>query len=229
MTLSTSYAFGDIFGTRHSLNRSVRDAKFFYATFAGIVAAGRRHRPHPRRAPRAHHHRGPGAGRDPAAERHGLPAPAVQRQGRARPMGQPALAQRRVDVHRLGAVRLVPDPDDHHGVPPHRRARSAGRALGGAGGWSSWWRGRCTCELFAAAPLPTPSNARGAMTWRMPPLALIERPTWTRGRTDHDVPDVRLSLRGGGPVVRQGHPARLTTRGRLGPTPPPRDTFEPWT
>ncbi len=21
------------------------------------------------------------------------------------------------------------------------------------------------------------------MTWRMPPLALIERPTWTRGRT----------------------------------------------
>ena len=39
VTLSTSYAFGDIFGTRHSLNRRVRDAKFFYATFTGIVAA----------------------------------------------------------------------------------------------------------------------------------------------------------------------------------------------
>ena len=38
VTLSTSYAFGDIFGTRHSLNRRVRDAKFFYASFTGIVA-----------------------------------------------------------------------------------------------------------------------------------------------------------------------------------------------
>jgi Mn2+/Fe2+ NRAMP family transporter len=38
VTLSTSYAFGDIFGTRHSLNRRVRDAKSFYATFTGIVA-----------------------------------------------------------------------------------------------------------------------------------------------------------------------------------------------
>jgi len=38
VTLSTSYAFGDIFGLRHSLNRRVRDAKAFYALFAGIVA-----------------------------------------------------------------------------------------------------------------------------------------------------------------------------------------------
>ena len=37
VTLSTSYAFGDIFGARHSLHRRVRDAPFFYATFAGIV------------------------------------------------------------------------------------------------------------------------------------------------------------------------------------------------
>jgi hypothetical protein len=38
VTLSTSYAFGDLFGMRHSLNRRVRDAKFFYLSFAGIVA-----------------------------------------------------------------------------------------------------------------------------------------------------------------------------------------------
>jgi Mn2+/Fe2+ NRAMP family transporter len=38
VTLSTTYAFGDIFGVRHSLHRRVRDAKFFYASFAGIVA-----------------------------------------------------------------------------------------------------------------------------------------------------------------------------------------------
>ena len=38
MTLATSYAFGDIFGARHSLHRELREAKFFYAIFAGIVA-----------------------------------------------------------------------------------------------------------------------------------------------------------------------------------------------
>jgi len=38
VTLSTSYAFGDIFGLRHSLNRRIRDAKAFYAVFTGVVA-----------------------------------------------------------------------------------------------------------------------------------------------------------------------------------------------
>ncbi|HEV3093491.1 MAG TPA: Nramp family divalent metal transporter [Solirubrobacteraceae bacterium] len=37
VTLSTSYAFGDVFGARHSLNRGVRDAKLFYASFALMV------------------------------------------------------------------------------------------------------------------------------------------------------------------------------------------------
>jgi len=42
VTLSTSYAFGDVFGARHSLNRSVREAKFFYGVFTAMVvfAAG---------------------------------------------------------------------------------------------------------------------------------------------------------------------------------------------
>jgi NRAMP (natural resistance-associated macrophage protein)-like metal ion transporter len=42
VTLSTSYAFGDIFGTRHSLHRGWREAKLFYGMFGGIVvlAAG---------------------------------------------------------------------------------------------------------------------------------------------------------------------------------------------
>ena len=38
LTLSTSYAFGDVFGTKASLHRSWRDAKTFYAMFAGLVA-----------------------------------------------------------------------------------------------------------------------------------------------------------------------------------------------
>ncbi len=37
LTLSTSYAFGDIFGTKSSLHRSFSDAKGFYAMFSLIV------------------------------------------------------------------------------------------------------------------------------------------------------------------------------------------------
>jgi NRAMP (natural resistance-associated macrophage protein)-like metal ion transporter len=37
LTLSTSYAFGDIFGTKSSLHRSFREAKGFYALFALVV------------------------------------------------------------------------------------------------------------------------------------------------------------------------------------------------
>lgn len=37
VTLATSYAFGDMFGLRHSLHRGVRDAKLFYSMFTGMV------------------------------------------------------------------------------------------------------------------------------------------------------------------------------------------------
>jgi Mn2+/Fe2+ NRAMP family transporter len=42
VTLSTSYAFGDVFGAHHSLHRGWRDAKFFYGAFSAMVvlAAG---------------------------------------------------------------------------------------------------------------------------------------------------------------------------------------------
>jgi NRAMP (natural resistance-associated macrophage protein)-like metal ion transporter len=38
LTLSTSYAFGDVFGTKASLHRSFSDAKLFYGIFAALVA-----------------------------------------------------------------------------------------------------------------------------------------------------------------------------------------------
>jgi len=38
VTLATSYAFGDVFGARHSLHRGWREAKFFYGTFSAVVA-----------------------------------------------------------------------------------------------------------------------------------------------------------------------------------------------
>src|SRR5664280_1183331 len=42
VTLATSYAFGDVFGAHHSLPRRWKDAKFFYGVFTGMVvlAAG---------------------------------------------------------------------------------------------------------------------------------------------------------------------------------------------
>jgi NRAMP (natural resistance-associated macrophage protein)-like metal ion transporter len=38
LTLSTSYAFGDMFGTKSSLHRSFGDAKAFYSIFAALIA-----------------------------------------------------------------------------------------------------------------------------------------------------------------------------------------------
>jgi hypothetical protein len=37
VTLSSSYAFGDMFGLQHSLHRRVRDAKLFYITYTLLV------------------------------------------------------------------------------------------------------------------------------------------------------------------------------------------------
>ncbi len=39
VTLATSYAFGDVFGAHHSLHRSFREAKFFYGAFSAMVVA----------------------------------------------------------------------------------------------------------------------------------------------------------------------------------------------
>jgi len=38
VTLATSYAFGDVFGLHHSLHRPVREAKIFYGSYAAMVA-----------------------------------------------------------------------------------------------------------------------------------------------------------------------------------------------
>jgi Mn2+/Fe2+ NRAMP family transporter len=37
LTLSTSYAFGDVFGTKSSLHRSFKEEKTFYLIFAGLI------------------------------------------------------------------------------------------------------------------------------------------------------------------------------------------------
>jgi len=39
VTLSTSYAFGDVFGIKHSLHRTFKEAKPFYASYTGMIVA----------------------------------------------------------------------------------------------------------------------------------------------------------------------------------------------
>ncbi len=39
VTLSTSYAFGDVFGIKHSLHRTFREAKPFYASYTAMIVA----------------------------------------------------------------------------------------------------------------------------------------------------------------------------------------------
>jgi Mn2+/Fe2+ NRAMP family transporter len=38
VTLATSYAFGDVFGVRHSLHRGIGEARLFYTIYAGLVS-----------------------------------------------------------------------------------------------------------------------------------------------------------------------------------------------
>ena len=38
VTLSTSYAFGDVFGLRHSLHRTFKEARVFYGSYTGLVS-----------------------------------------------------------------------------------------------------------------------------------------------------------------------------------------------
>ena len=38
VTLATSYAFGDVFGLKHSLHRGFADAKQFYLSYTAMVA-----------------------------------------------------------------------------------------------------------------------------------------------------------------------------------------------
>ena len=79
VTLSTSYAFGDVFGLKHSLHRGFADAKAFYLSYTAMVAAAAGDRAHPGRAAGFDHHRRPGPGRSAVAQRERLSAAVVQR------------------------------------------------------------------------------------------------------------------------------------------------------
>jgi hypothetical protein len=79
VALSTAYAIGDVLSLRHSLHRKPSGAKGFYAVYCGLIGC-RRARPDARRTARALDQCGAGPRRSAIAERHGVPAAAVQRQ-----------------------------------------------------------------------------------------------------------------------------------------------------
>ena len=90
VTLATSYAFGDVFGTKSSLHRKFADAKLFYGIFTAMIASAAGDRADPRRAARRDHRIRPSPRRRPAPQRQRVPAAALQRPRGTRPVAQPA-------------------------------------------------------------------------------------------------------------------------------------------
>ncbi len=182
VTLSTSYAFGDMFGTHHSLHRRFSDAKFFYATFSGIVGFA------------AAIVLIPGA---PL----GLITTAVQAlagillpsatvfllllcndRGVLGPwVNRPWLnAVSTVIVSMLFVLSLILMATT---VFPHIDVPGLLLGLLAALVVVLAVAGALYARALARRPSPPDHHRERRDTWRMPPLALIERPAWSRGRT----------------------------------------------
>ena len=182
VTLSTSYAFGDIFGLRHSLHRRVRDAKFFYASFTGIVGLA-------------------GAIVLIPGAPLGLITVAVQAlagvllpsatvflvllcndEGVLGPwVNRPwlnALATLIVSVLFVLSLILMTTT-----VFPHIDVTALLAALGSALAVVLGVAGFLYRRSLAGRPSVDPDALARRDTWRMPPLALLQRPRWSRGRT----------------------------------------------
>src|SRR5579884_1675806 len=181
VTLSTSYAFGDAFGARHSLHRSFREAKFFYGMFAVVVvlAAGIVIIPG---APLGVITTGVQALAGVL-----LPSATVfllflcnDREVLGPWVNRPWLnAVAGVVVSVLIMMSLVLMVTT---VFPHLDVRTLAAVLGGvlvvayAVGGVAMVRARS--RRPAEAPMPKERRAN----WRMPPLNLLNRPTWSRGQ-----------------------------------------------
>ena len=92
VSLSTAYAIGDVLSLRHSLHRKPKDAKAFYAVYGGLIAVAAALVLTPGTPLGLLTNAVQSAGRRAAAERHRVPAAAVQRQGGARARGSTAAA-----------------------------------------------------------------------------------------------------------------------------------------
>jgi NRAMP (natural resistance-associated macrophage protein)-like metal ion transporter len=181
VTLSTSYAFGDVFGTSHSLHRGIREAKFFYASFGLIVLLAA------------------GIVLIPGAPL-GLITTSVQALAGVllpsatvfllllcndRDVLGPWVNRRWLNVVATVIVSVLlmlslilmtttvfPGVD----VPLLVVVLGAVLVVGLAGG------GLATLRARTRRPEPPVTEAPRRETWRMPPLALLGRPVWSRGR-----------------------------------------------
>ncbi len=163
VTLSTSYAFGDVFGLRHSLHRSFRDAKAFYGSYAALVAVAA------------------GVVLIPGAPL-GLLTTAVQALAGVllpsasvfllllcndREVLGPWVNPRWLNVtrqrHHRHAAHAVRHPGHHHAVHPGQRRADRGRAGAGAGR-----RGRRGRHLAAADQVRPPARAAPGLPGHVP-------------------------------------------------------------
>ena len=181
VTLGTSYAVGDFFGTCHSLHRNFFEAKGFYASFGALMALAAAIVLIPG-ASWGDYRRRAGSGRSAAPIGFGVPVAAVQRQGSSRPwVNRPwlnAVATLIIGVLLVMSLILVATT-----VFPHVNVGAlslvlaaillAGLAVSGA--------------LYATRRRQRPAEPEKPMSrahrdsWRMPPLALLGRPEWSRG------------------------------------------------
>jgi hypothetical protein len=181
VTLATSYAFGDVFGLRHSLHRSFKDAKVFYGSYTALVAVAAAIVLIPN-APL------------------GLITTAVQAlAGVLLPSATVFLILLCNDHDVLGpwvnptwlnvvatvivsillelslvlvVTTLIPSID----VALLVVWLTVMLAVGLVGGGVWLWRGR------SRVARPVPMSAHDRENWRMPPLTLLNRPTWSPGR-----------------------------------------------
>ena len=177
------YAFGDVFGMKHSLHRGSADAKLFYARFALMVGAAAIVLI-PGAPLGVITTRGAGARGGAAAERERVPAPAVQR-----PRGSRALAQRAwlnalasVIVATLVLLSLILMATTLFPSIDVTKVSLVGGALLALGllafGLAALRSRRVAGEVTVIGAQDEVPKEQ----WTMPPLALLARPEWSAGR-----------------------------------------------
>ena len=187
LTLSTSYAFGDIFGTKSSLHRKFADAKGFYAMFALVIAGAAGIVSDPRSPAWCDHRSRTGAGRSSVAECQYVPIAALQRSRGAWPVVQPDMAERARGRDRGGPAAALVDPDGDDRVPEPRCDDARTGRRGGHDRRPDRVR-RLVAVVVArrrGAECDTgcqPGRDVPKEQWTMPPIALLERPRQSAGR-----------------------------------------------
>ena len=177
LTLSTSYAFGDVFGMQVLAAPQLQRREDVLRDLRRHDRRGGRDRADPRRPAGRDHGGRAGAGGDAAALRERLPAAALQRPGSARTLAQPAVAQRGRERGRVGARSAVADPDDHDRLP--RRGRHQGgadrrrRAGDGTVGLRAGQPAPRAAERPRQASATPETDEVPREQWTMPPLALL--------------------------------------------------------